>query len=270
VRKRQKSTRRKTRLHHSINAALAVSMAIGILFSRLTAAQGSASDAVDALVQVAKELRPKYGAIRFHREEQLEDNIDSGRRDSDSMPRVYRIEATPFDNSGPTTTVRVPNGLPTMYVATSGDGRIVYRLTGFQDPQSNFNQLVKDSQLPYSPSEQGAEARGLFCAEAVYGISPNWWVDGASSVKLKAAQHFFDSGHEDGLVLGAKWWKSAKGNRAPLNISTTRSGADFLVRVPVFWAPVEGSASPEVKLYSITVTETGACLMPSVPIVILK
>jgi hypothetical protein len=249
---------------------VALSTITGVIFLPLIAQQDSKSVAEGPLVQVAQELYPADGPVRFHREDQLEDSLDSGRKDSDSIPRIYRIEALPFDRSGPTMTMRVPSGLPTMFVAISSDGRIVYRLYGFQGAEHNFNRLVKDSQLAYSQSEQGAEARGLFCAEAVYGLSPKWWVNGASGVKLKAAQHFFDSGHEDGLTLGAKWWKSAKGDRTSLSISTTRSGTDYVLRIPVFWDAVESHVNPEVRLYSISVTETGSCLMPSGPVIILK
>jgi hypothetical protein len=115
-----------------------------------------------------------------------------------------------------------------------------------------------------------AESRGLLCAEIVYGLSPNWWLGGASSAKSKAAGHFFAEGHEDGLQLGERWWKSAKGNRGALEITTTNSNGVFSVSVPVFWAPVEGHSTPEVKLYRIEVAKSGACLMTAVPSVVFR
>jgi hypothetical protein len=264
--------RTKTKIHinRSLNALIAVSAVIGILFPAVMMSQDSTVDVSGALIQVAKELYPEYGPVRFHREEHLEDSIDSGQKGRESMPRIYQIEQPRFDRSGPTTTVRVPSGLPTMYVATSIDGSVVYRLTGFQGAERSFNQLVKDFQLPNIHGKQAAESRGLFCAEVVYGLSPKWWLNGPSGAKLLAAEHFFAQGHEDGLTLAEHWWKSAKGNRTSLNISTIQSNSDFVLRVPVFWSPVEGDVKPEVKLYSITVTDSGTCLMHAGPIVVLK
>jgi len=172
--------------------------------------------------------------------------------------------------SGASVVERVPNGLPTMYVATSGDGSRVYRLAGFPGAEQAFNRLINEGPSQRIRTTPEAESRGLLCAEIVYGLSPSWWLGGASSAKSKAAEHFFAEGHKNGLQLGERWWKSAKGNRGALKITTTNSNGLFSVSVPVFWAPVEGHSTPEVKLYRIEVTEIGACLMTTVPSVVLR
>jgi hypothetical protein len=99
------------------------------------------------------------------------------------------------------------------------------------------------------------------CAEIVYVLSPEWWVNGASNAKLQAAKHFFNNGHEDGLQLAEKWWKSFKGDRAAINVTTTKANGAFFVNLPVFWAPVEGHSIPEIRVYRIEVSESGTCHM---------
>jgi hypothetical protein len=146
-----------------------------------------------------------------------------------------------------------------MYVATSSDESKIYKLGGFSSSEQDFNRLVSEGPVQKIRTERDAESRGLLCAEIVYDLSSAWWVDGASSVKLQAAHHFFDEGHEDGLRLAEKWWRSFRGNRAALKITTTKANGAFSVNLPVFWAPVETHSVPEIKLYRIEVSEGGTC-----------
>jgi hypothetical protein len=221
----------------------------------------------NSLTQVANELRSDYGPVRFHREERFEDRL--GILAPKSGPHyIYRIEGERFDYSGRTVIERVPSNLPTMYIATTGQS--VYRLAGFPGAEQNFNKFVKAAHEDHVHGKQDAESRGLLCAEIVYGLSPEWWLDGPSSAKLKAAEHFFGKGSEDGLTLGSEWWKSAKGNRDALNITTTELNEIFLVSLPIFWAPVESDSSPAVKLYRINIAADGSCTMPDRPTVILQ
>jgi hypothetical protein len=225
------------------------------------------------LTQVADELRPEFGSVRFHREEQFEDRfIVRGATESlvASRPGIYQIQEQRFDPSSGSITERIPNQLPTMYVAASGDGSRIYRLAGFPGAEQEFNRLVSEGAVQKITTTAEAESRGLLCAEIVYGLSPNWWLDGPSSAKLKAAGHFFAEGHEDGLLLGERWWKTAKGNREALRITATNSTQAFLVNLPIFWAPVEGHSIPEVKMYRIEVAGDGTCRMNSAPSVVLR
>ncbi len=214
------------------------------------------------LAQVAEELRSEFGPVRFHRHEELEESfMVLGVPGSVlvSRPFIYEVQGERFDASRGVMTEGIPAALPTMYVATLRDESRIYRLTGFQGAERSFNDLVRDGPQQRMRTKQDVTSRGLLCAEIVYGLSPKWWLGGASSVKLKAAEHFFAEGHGNGLLLADKWWKSAKGNRDVLSTTTTASGGVFSVTVPVFWAPVEGSTVPEVRLYGIEVSETGTC-----------
>ena len=220
--------------------------------------------------QVADELRPEYGAVRFHREEQFEERISSRESPDSLFLHVYRIEQEQFDRAENSLVERISNGLPTMYIATLGNGKSVFRLAGFPDAEQNFNRLVRDILSREVRNEQLAETRGLLCSEIVYGLSPQWWLDDTSSTKLKAAEHFFAEGHENGLALAEQWWKSAKGNRNLLKITTTKSEGGYTLSLPVFWVPVEGHSNPEVKLYRVRVGADGSCQMPDPPSVILR
>ncbi len=148
-----------------------------------------------------------------------------------------------------------------MYLATSSDESTVYRLAGFPSPEQEFSRLVKESSQQKITTESAAESRGLLCAQIVYGLPPAEWLGGVSSTKLQAAQHFFDEGHDDGLLLAEKWWKSFRGDPAKLTIRTTKTKDAFSVHLPVFWAPVEVHSVPEVRLYRIDVSADGICHM---------
>jgi hypothetical protein len=243
--------------------------AIMLLSMRLSVAQGpscvseSNTDA-SSLGQLSSQLMPKLGKVRFHRDEQLEDRLRTHRSESSPVPRIYQIQAEPSGDE--VFTYR----LPTMYVAVSRDGSAVYQLAGFPDAERHFDELVRDQLTSPIRTKEEAESRGLLCAEIVYGTSPSWWTDGKSSVQLKAAQHFFSEGHQDALTLASQWWKSTKGNRTELAVATLPKGDGFEVNLPVFWAPVEGHSTPEVRLYRININYKGACSMPTAPSVVLQ
>jgi hypothetical protein len=235
--------------------------------------KGQGLSSAPALGRIANELRSEFGPIRFHREEQFEDRFLVRGSPGSVLalrPNIYQIQGERFDQSGGLTTERIPNGLPTMYVATSSDGSKVYRLAGFHGAEQEFNRLVSEGPDQKIRTTREAESRGLLCAEIVYGLSPSWWLDGASSAKLKAAEHFFAEGHEDGLLLGEKWWKAARGNRGTVRITTTNSTGVFSVSLPILWAPVEGHSAPGVKLYRVEVSGGGTCLMNAAPSVVLR
>jgi len=226
-----------------------------------------------SLDQIADELRSDYGSVRFHRQEQLEDRFlvrGTSKADLGSLPKLYQIQAMAFDPSGTSLAPRVPANMPTMYVAVSHDDSRVYRLTGFEGAEEDFNRLVREGPVQNIITRQDAESRALLCAEVVYGLSPSWWLGGPLKAKLKAAEHFFAEGHDDGLLLADRWWKSAKGDRGALEIATANSGGAFRVSVPVFWAPVEGASIAQVRLYRIEVSKGGACTLPSPPTVVLQ
>jgi hypothetical protein len=159
--------------------------------------------------------------------------------------------------------------MPTMYVATLGEEAPTYELAGFADAEHNFNKFVSQAPRQQIQTSEAAESRGLLCAELVYGLSPSWWLAGASNAKLLAARHFFNEGHEDALSLAEKWWKRSKGDRSSIQISTSSMDGVFLVSLPIWWAPVEGHSDPEIKLYRIRVSHDGECVTTT-PEIILR
>ena len=241
-----------------------------LLFSlQMAEAQSSAyvpnsNTEASSLAQLSSQLMPKLGKVRFHREEELEDRLRAHGLESSTLPHIFQVQAEPSDDEALTRT------LPTMYVAVSRNGSAVYELAGSPDAERHFDELVKDEIPTRIQTSEAAESRGLLCAQVVYGTLPSWWTDGESSVQSKAAQHFFSEGHQDGLALAAKWWKSAKGNHAELKLATVPKGDGFELSLPIFWAPVEGHSVPEVKLYRIEISRQGTCTMPASPSVVLR
>ena len=226
-----------------------------------------------ALTELASQLHTHYGPVRFHREEDLEDRLivrPTVGTIASGVPRVYLVEAEPFDISSGSVVARFGGRPPTMYVSVSRDGKSLYKLGGFDQAEQDFGRLVKDLPEQTIRAKTQAESRGRLCAEIVYELSSNWIVDGTSNVKLSAAQHFFDEGHSDGLELATKWWRKAKGDRGSLQVTTESASDGFLVNIPVIWAPVEGHSSLEVRLYRINVAADGSCQMNSSPTVILR
>jgi hypothetical protein len=231
----------------------------------ITSQNGEQIDA-QALRRLSSELTPKFGRLRFHREEELEDRLrprDSSNPTISIVPHIFRIQDDPADD------IVIPRNFPTMYVGVSQAGSSAYKLAGFPDAERNFNEMVTDSLPSRIVTKEQAESRGLLCADLVYGLSPSWWIDGESSVQVKAAQHFFSDGQKNGLALAGRWWKSAKGNRSELAIATLVKGDGFEVELPIFWAPVESRSKPEVRLYRIDVTQRGGCSMVIPPSLVL-
>lgn len=226
-----------------------------------------------SLNEVADELRGRFGEVRFHRDETLEDRfVLHGLKSSDfgRLPRFFQLQEPRFDYSRGFL-LENTSALPTMYVASSSDGARVYRLYGFPMPEEEFNRLVGDGPAQKIGANGDAESRGLLCAEVVYGLASQWWVADPSNAQLQAAEHFFSSGQKDGLSRGEKWWKSVKGDRAALAIQTAKNDhGGFSVTLPVFWAPVEGSVVPQIRIYRIEVGETGTCHMDKQPVSVLK
>lgn len=227
-----------------------------------------------SLDAIAAELKEEFGEIRFHREETLEDRfISHGLQPSafGLLPRFFQLQNPRFDLSRGFVMENISNALPTMYVASSQDGAKVYRLYGFPKPEEEFNRLVADGPLQKISGTADAERRGLLCGEVVYGLSSQCWVADPSNAKLQAAEHFFSTGHKDGLLRGEKWWESIKGDRAGLAIQTVKNEhGGFFVNLPVFWAPVEGTVVPQIRIYRIDVGESGACHWDRQPISVLK
>ncbi len=255
----------------AVKVALATIVVLGsLLIAQATAQKSQTETTESSLAQVATGLHTAYGAVRFHREERYEDQIVGSDSKPARAPHIYRLEGQRFDRSSGTLIERLPNNVPTMYVATAGASRAAYPLAGFPNAEQNFNKLIADLHEGGVGGKQGAESRGLLCAEIVYGLSSDWWLDGSSNAKLKAAEHFFSTGSDDGLSLAEKWWTAAKGNRDLLRISTVRSNDVFFVDVPVFWAPVGSDSPPVVKLYRIKVALDGSCAMPDRPSIILQ
>jgi hypothetical protein len=117
-------------------SALLLSSAVGLGPAGYVRAQDRGERSA-ALAQIAEQLHSEFGPVRFHREEQFEDRFIV-RASPGSVfagwPLVYQVQEERFDMSGASVVERVPNDLPTMYVATSGDGSRVYRLAGFPGP----------------------------------------------------------------------------------------------------------------------------------------
>lgn len=271
---------RKRRLILDLSNRLRVRLALPFLIALILLSTGSVvaqkagcSGAEAALAPITEELRPQFGRVRFHREEKFEDFFDvRGPLGPVAalMPRIYLVEEERYDVSSGTVIEKAPTGLPTKYVAVSADGKSIYRLAGFNEAEQEFNRLLKDGPEQKIRTKGEAESRGLLCAEIVYGLPSDWWLSGASSVKLKAAEHFLAEGHADGLLLGDRWWKSAKGDRSSLQITTARANGAFSLNIPVFWAPVEGHSIPEVQLHRINIAEDGSCLKIGQPVVVLR
>jgi hypothetical protein len=240
-----------------------------------TASQETAAPKVgsDSLNQVAEELRGRFGEVRFHRDEALEDRfVLHGLKPSNfgRLPRFFQLQEPRFDYTKGFL-LENTSALPTMYVASSSDRAKVYRLYGFPKPEEEFNRLVGDGPAQKIGANGDAESRGLLCAEVVYGLASQWWVADPSNAQLQAAEHFFSSGHKDGLTRGEKWWESIKGDRTELAIRTAKNDhGGFSVSLPVFWAPVEGSVVPQIRIYRIEVGETGTCHMSRQPVSVLK
>ncbi len=227
-----------------------------------------------SLSDITAELKDRFGEVRFHREETVEDRfISHGLQPStlELLPRFFQLQEPRFDFSRGFVTENTMSALPTMYVASSSDGGKVYRLYGFPKPEEEFNRLVADSPLQKIGGSGDAESRGLLCGEVVYGLSSRWWVADPSNAKLQAAEHFFSAGHKDGLLRGEKWWELIKGDRAVLGIQTVKNEhGGFFVSLPVFWAPVEGDVIPQIKIYRIEVGDSGTCHMNRQPTSVLK
>jgi hypothetical protein len=208
-----------------------------------------------------------------HREEDFEDKFVTHRlqiSDFQLLPHFYLIQDARFDTSTGHVLVHT-GGIPTMYVATSPDGSTLYRLYGFPDAEKDFNRLVADGPTQRIGDIGEAEGRGLLCGEVVYGLSSRWWVNDKSNAELQAAEHFFARGQGDALSKAAKWWESLKGDRKSATIHTTRgSNGDFSVVLPIVWAPVDDDSPPQVEIYRIAVSESGACHMEGKPIEILE
>jgi len=249
-------------------------LTLSLLFQpQATRVGASSSSSEGSLATLAKELETKFGPIRFHREEDLEDRFivqaSSHLREA-AQPRFFLIEPA---HSGPSDDNRPANlltKLPRMYVAL-GDDKNAYRLFGFTGAESEFNRLIGDSPKQEMHSADDAEARGLFCGEVVYGLVSRFWIADGSNAQILAAQHFFDSGHADGLSRAQRWWNSLKGNRRLLSIETRkREESGFVVRLPVFWAPVEGTVAPQIRVYQIEVATVGTCHMDESPVEVLR
>jgi hypothetical protein len=241
-----------------------------------TAAQETATSKTGSasLNQVADELRGRFGEVRFHRDEALEDRfVSHGLKPSDFglLPHFFQLQEPRFDYSRGFLMENTTSALPTMYVASSSDGAKVYRLYGFRTPEEEFNRLVADGPVQKIGGNGDAEGRGLLCAEVVYGLASQWWVADPSNAQLQAAEHFFSAGHKDGLSRGEKWWDLVKGDRNALAIQSVKNDHDgFSISLPVFWAPVEGSVAPQIRIYRIEVGVTGTCHMDRQPVATLK
>lgn len=242
-----------------------VSMAISLLTTSTLKANTIAcdnSDPVPALVQVAKELHAQFGAVRFQRDENWEDRfiVRWSEQVFAGRPHVFKVQPRRFDASKQPVTERLSGDLPSMYVATSSNGSKVYKLAGFDSPEQDFNRMVLESPSQEIRTMREAESRGLLCAEIVYDLSSNLWVDGPSSIQIKAAEHFFNEGHPDALRRTEKWWKKFNNQPREIRISTTGNDAGgFVLNLPVFWAPVETHSAPQIKLYHLRIGKEGTC-----------
>jgi len=221
---------------------------------------------LDSLAKLSHELEPALGALRFRRDENLEDSLMRGYGsawDPTLRIHIYQLQHRPQQDEA------LPQNLPTMYLAISATTGNAYRLYGFPSAEADFNRMARDMPSRRLANADRAESRALFCAEVVYGLSPAWWLDGDSSVKLQAANHFFAESHKDGLLLAEKWWTHAKGDRSQLKIVTSAKDKGFETMLPIFWAPVEVHSVPEVKLYRIDVSDRGECTIGE-PSVVLR
>lgn len=225
------------------------------------------------LAGIRAELENQYGEVRFHREESLEDRFIIHGLPLPAfshLPRFFQVQSPRFDLSKGFVMESSSETVPTMYVAGLPDTSKIYRLYGFPNPEQEFERLIGDAPPMKIKGINDAEMRGLLCAEVVYGLSPRWWVADPSNAKLQAAERYFAGGHKDGLLRGERWWKSIKGNRTAISIRTVKNEhAGFSVTLPIFWAPVEGDAVPQIRIYQIDVTEDGGCHINK-PISVLK
>ena len=219
-------------------------------------------------------MRAQFGEVRFHRDETLEDRfIVKGLPLSafGQEPHFFQVQSPRFDLSKGFVIEKYTYTLPTMYVASSADGLNVYRLYGFSNPEAEFNRLVADVPPQNITGTGDAQTRGLLAGEVVYGLSSRWWIADPSNAELQAAKRSFADGHQDGLARGAKWWDSVKGDRSAISIRTVRNEhGGFSVNLPIFWAPVEGDVEPQIKIYRISVSESGMCHMDQQPVAVLK
>jgi hypothetical protein len=236
-----------------------ISTALALSTSTFLSGEGRPTPSLE---QISQELRVKLGPVDFRREREWEDRfvVRWSEPVISQLPHIYKVQPRRFDTSKEPVTERMAGDLPVMYVATSSDELKSYKLAGFDSSEQDFNRMVADSSSQKIKTAREAESRGLLCAEIVYALSPNWWVDGAASVQLKAAEHFFSEGHQDALRLAEKWWKKVGKNRADLRIVTKQANNDsFVVNLPLFWAPVETHSIPEIKIYGIEVSREGTC-----------
>jgi len=252
--------------------AIGVFVTLGLLFvcrhPFLLGQACSPKDGETSLAAVAEEVKAQFGGVRFHREEELEEQfIAHSLAPSDSLaPHFYQLQKPRYELSDGKVIDNVANGIPTMFVATTANEHKVFKLYGFGSPEQEFNHLVAEAPAQKVRNLAGAMSRGLLCAQVVYGFSPQWWVADPANAKLKAANHFFAEGHHDGLLKAQKWWNSMKQYESLMRINVSKEGAQgFAIDLPVFWAPVEGPSILQINIYHISVSEAGTCHMNPQP-----
>jgi hypothetical protein len=230
------------------------------------AAQVCTPTIVEAKVtQIEHELDSKSGSVRLHRVEDLEDEVfvpRAGSTDVNSRIRFYQVQEREFIARDGVVQQGLPPGSALRFVAVSCDGEHVYRLGGFDSAEEEFARLVKDTPLPTTSDSSGAEARALFCAKVLYGAPPSLWILGENAARLKASEHFFGEGKNDGFRRADEWWKSVSTSDPSVKVGIATSELTqktFRTRIPLFWAPVETHVTPRVRWLEINVAGSGAC-----------
>lgn len=244
----------------TIFAALTATVACVISMGSIQSFDGNTS--TPPLVQIAQHLHEQFGPVGFQRDERWEERflVRWSEVAFSERPHIFQVHARRFEISNGSVVERVPSGVPTMYVATSKDELSkVYKLAGFDGAEQEFNRMVSDSPRQEIKTTREAESRGLLCAELVYNLFPSLWVDGASSIQLKAADHFFNEGYKDGLQRAEQWWNKAKIKTLDTRIATQKRNSVFVLSLPVFWTPVETHSIPEVRINHIEVSSQGMC-----------
>jgi hypothetical protein len=211
---------------------------------------------------ITSDLQSELGPVRLHRLEELEDNIvvpiKTG-SDAETPFQIYQVEERRYYLEGDKILQQVPWGRKfSNYIAVSQDGEHVYRLAGFRsEPEENFKHLVSDYHLPAPQNPREAESRALFCARVVFGAEPDLWALGDEQAKQMVSNHF-SSNHTE----ADQWWRSfrSKHPKTILDVTTVNGdGGGYLTRLPLFWAPVESTTTPEIRELQVQVNRDGSC-----------
>jgi hypothetical protein len=237
-----------------------------LLFLRPIVAQTSHPETLQSrAVEIEHQLRPQFGPIRLHRIEDLEDDVfvpRLGSNDVESPFFLYEIQQRRFFLEGGEIHQNVTARALSHFIAISQDGRQTYYLAGFPGSEDNFRRLVSDYHLLVPRDRSDAESRALYCARVVFGVEPQQWVFEEEQALRLAADDFFQQGDKDAFSQANHWLRNLrnKNQKTSTKLTTIKNtDGSYLIRLPLFWAPVETRVTPEIRELQVQVSQDGSC-----------